>query len=157
MRCRGSSCCFSDVTERKLAEDRLRESEMRLRTLIEQSPLAISFSRDGITLEVNAHYLSMFGYASADEVSATPLLQRIAPSHRAEMQDLIERRRGGLPAPTTYETVGLRRDGSEFPALRLDQAHRARGWPVDHVVPDGFHGATSRPRSASVTWRSSIS
>ena len=108
-------CCFSDVTERKLAEDRLRESEMRLRTLIEQSPLAISFSRDGITLEVNAHYVSMFGYASADEVSGTPLLQRIAPSHRAEMQDLIERRRGGLPAPTTYETVGLRRDGSEFP------------------------------------------
>jgi diguanylate cyclase (GGDEF)-like protein/PAS domain S-box-containing protein len=108
-------CCFSDVTERKLADDRLRESEMRLRTLIEQSPLAISFSRDGITLEVNAHYLSMFGYASADEVSGTPLLQRIAPSHRAEMQDLIERRRGGLPAPTSYETVGLRRDGSEFP------------------------------------------
>ncbi len=94
---------------------RLLDSEERLRTLIVQSPLAISFSRDGITLEVNAHYLTMFGYASADEVSGTPLLQRIAPSHRAEMQDLIERRRGGLPAPTTYETVGLRRDGSEFP------------------------------------------
>jgi diguanylate cyclase (GGDEF)-like protein/PAS domain S-box-containing protein len=108
-------CCFSDITERKLADDRLRESEMRLRTLIAQSPLAISFSRDGITLEVNAHYLTMFGYVSADEVAGTPLLQRIAPSHRAEMQDLIERRRGGLPAPTAYETVGLRRDGSEFP------------------------------------------
>jgi diguanylate cyclase (GGDEF)-like protein/PAS domain S-box-containing protein len=94
---------------------RLLDSEERLRTLIVQSPLAISFSRDGITLEVNAHYLTMFGYASADQVSGTSLLQRIAPSHRAEMQDLIERRRGGLPAPTTYETVGLRRDGSEFP------------------------------------------
>ena len=94
---------------------RLLDSEERLRTLIVQSPLAISFSRDGITLEVNAHYLAMFGYTSTGEVSGTPLLQRIAPSHRAEMQDLIERRRGGLPAPTTYETVGLRRDGSEFP------------------------------------------
>jgi diguanylate cyclase (GGDEF)-like protein/PAS domain S-box-containing protein len=107
--------CFSDITERRHAQDRLRESEMRLRTLIEQSPLAISFSRDGTTLEVNAHYLSMFGYTSADEVCSTPLLQRIAPSHRGEMQQLIERRRAGLPAPTTYETVGMRRDGSEFP------------------------------------------
>jgi diguanylate cyclase (GGDEF)-like protein/PAS domain S-box-containing protein len=107
--------CFSDITERKLAQDRLRESEMRLRTLIEQSPLAISFSREGLTLEVNAHYLDMFGYASASEVCGTPLLQRIAPSRRAEMQQLIEQRRAGLPAPTSYETIGLRSDGSEFP------------------------------------------
>ena len=107
--------CFSDITDRKLAQDRLRESEMRLRTLIEQSPLAISFSREGITLEVNAHYLGMFGYASADEVCGTPLLQRIAPSHRAEVQERIARRRAGLPAPMSYETVGLRKDGSEFP------------------------------------------
>lgn len=108
---------LAQETKRKLlkSEERLRMSEMRLRTLIEQSPLAISFSRDGITLEVNARYVSMFGYASADEVCATPLLQRIAPSHRAQMQEKIEQRRQGLPAPTSYETVGLRRDGSEFP------------------------------------------
>jgi diguanylate cyclase (GGDEF)-like protein/PAS domain S-box-containing protein len=106
--------CFSDITERKLAQDRLRESEMRLRTLIEQSPLAISFSREGITQEVNAQYLSMFGY-SADEVCGTPLFGRVAPSHRIEMEQLIERRRLGLPQPTTYETMGLRKDGSEFP------------------------------------------
>lgn len=96
------------------SEDRLRESEMRLRTLIEQSPLAISFSREGITQEVNAQYLSMFGY-SADEVCGTPLFRRVAPSHRIEMERLIERRRLGLPQPTTYETMGLRKDGSEFP------------------------------------------
>lgn len=104
-----------DISADRRAQGRLRESEMRLRTLIEQSPLAISFSRDGVTLEVNAHYVTMFGYTSAAEVCATPLLQRIAPSHRTDMQQLIERRRCGLPAPTSYETVGLRKDGSEFP------------------------------------------
>ncbi|HEY1892212.1 MAG TPA: EAL domain-containing protein [Steroidobacteraceae bacterium] len=104
-----------DISADRRAQDRLRESEMRLRTLIEQSPLAISFSRDGITLEVNARYLSMFGHESADEVCATPLLQRVAPSHRAEMERRIEHRRQGVLSPTSYETVGLRKDGSEFP------------------------------------------
>jgi diguanylate cyclase (GGDEF)-like protein/PAS domain S-box-containing protein len=104
-----------DISADRRAQDRLRESEMRLRTLIEQSPMAISFSRDGTTLEVNAQYLTMFGYASTAEVRATPLLERIAPSHRAAMREIIERRRAGLPAPTSYETVGLRQDGREFP------------------------------------------
>jgi diguanylate cyclase (GGDEF)-like protein/PAS domain S-box-containing protein len=104
-----------DISADRRAQDRLRESEMRLRTLIEQSPMAIAFSRDGTTLEVNAHYLTMFGHASSAEVSGTPLLERIAPSHRAEVREIIERRRAGLRAPTSYETVGLRKDGREFP------------------------------------------
>jgi diguanylate cyclase (GGDEF)-like protein/PAS domain S-box-containing protein len=114
-----------DISADRRAKEALRESEMRLRTLIEQSPVAISFSRDGVTQEVNANYLDMFGYTSA-EVRETPLLQRVAPSRRAEMQEMIERRRCGLPTPTSYETVGMRKDGSEFPlfvtARRIDLA-----------------------------------
>src|SRR5581483_3215661 len=63
---------------------KLRESELRLRSLIEQSPMAISFSRDGTTRDCNQQYLVMFGYASVDEARTIPLLQRVAPSQRAE-------------------------------------------------------------------------
>jgi diguanylate cyclase (GGDEF)-like protein/PAS domain S-box-containing protein len=104
-----------DISADRRAQEALRESEMRLRTLIEQSPMAITFSRDGITLEVNAQYLDMFGYASVEEVRGTSLLERIAPSCRAETQRMIEQRRSGAPTPTSYETRGLRKDGSEFP------------------------------------------
>ncbi|MGA7539299.1 MAG: EAL domain-containing protein [Steroidobacteraceae bacterium] len=103
-----------DISADRRAQEALRESEMRLRTLIEQSPVAISFSRDGITREVNARYLDMFGYTGA-EVRESPLLERIAPSRRAEMQQVIERRRRGEPTPLSYETLGMRKDGSEFP------------------------------------------
>ena len=106
-----------DITARKHAETRLRESEIRLRTLIEQSPVGISFSRDGTTIDVNARYAEMFGYRSAAEVLDTPYLDRIAPRARSAVREIIERRRAGRDAPAEYETVGLRRDGSEFPVL----------------------------------------
>jgi diguanylate cyclase (GGDEF)-like protein/PAS domain S-box-containing protein len=106
-----------DITARKHAETRLRESEMRLRILIEQSPVGISFSRDGITFDVNARYAEMFGYRSAAEVLDTPYLDRIAPRARSAVREIIERRREGREAPSEYETVGLRRDGSEFPVF----------------------------------------
>ncbi|MGC8519452.1 MAG: EAL domain-containing protein [Steroidobacteraceae bacterium] len=106
-----------DITARKQAERRLQDSEMRLRTLIEQSPIGISFSRDGTTLDVNARYAQMFGYDSAAQIPGSPFLDRIAPSARAAVREIIERRRTGDQMPGQYETIGLRRDGSEFPLL----------------------------------------
>ena len=106
-----------DVTARKQAETRLRESELRLRSLFEQSPVGISFSHDGVTVDVNARYVEMFGYGSAAATLAIPFLERIAPRGRPAVHEIMERRREGGDAPSEYETVGLRRDGSEFPLL----------------------------------------
>src|SRR6185437_1395610 len=56
---------------------KLREGELRLRSMIEQSQMAISFSRDCITRDVNQQYLVMLGYASVDETREIPLVQRV--------------------------------------------------------------------------------
>lgn len=106
-----------DITESKQAEDALRESEIRFRTIIEQSPIGISFSRDGYTIDVNAVFLQMFGYEDIAEVRGLPVVNRIAPQCRAEMEDRIRRRIQGEPTESFYETIGLRRDGSQFPLL----------------------------------------
>lgn len=104
-----------DITERKRAEAARRESETRFRAVVEQSPVGIAFARDGVTVDVNAVYLKMFGHDSADEVRCRSLLEQVAPQCRAEMQERIRRRIQGLGTEATYETVGLRRDGSQFP------------------------------------------
>ena len=94
---------------------RLRNSEQRFRALVEQSPIAISFSRDGITVDVNDTFLKMFGYDDRAEVIGTSVLDRVAPQDRVEVDDRIRRRDQGLPTETTYEVSGLRKNGSEFP------------------------------------------
>ncbi len=98
-------------------QERLRESETRFRTVIAQSPIAIGFARDGITVGGNAGYLQMFGYHDMEELRGKPLNDQIAPQCRAEIEDRLRRRVQGDPTETTYETIGLRKDGSQFPLL----------------------------------------
>ena len=106
-----------DVTVRKQIEESLKESEARFRAIVEQSPVAISFSRDGYSVDVNAAHLKMFGYDDVAEVRGKPVINQIAPQCRGEVEDRIKRRTEGLPTDTTYETTGLRRDGTQFPLV----------------------------------------
>ncbi len=114
----------NDISARRRAEEALRDSEERLLAVIDQSPIAIGFARDGLTLDVNKAYLQTFGYESEDELRGRPLFDQIAPQCRAEMADRIARRARGEAIESEYETIGLRRDGTQFPvytnAKRLD-------------------------------------
>lgn len=58
---------IADVTERKLAEDRLREQEQHLRQVLEASPVAMLISRsDHYVLHRNRRFLELFGYTEID-------------------------------------------------------------------------------------------
>ncbi len=84
----GAMNCFYDITERKHAEELLRESEQRLTSLIESSHDAIiSKSLDGIIQSWNPAAERLFGY-TAEEVVGGPI-SLIIPADRAEEEKRI--------------------------------------------------------------------
>jgi PAS domain S-box-containing protein len=98
-----------DVTERRQAEQALRESEARLRCFFEAAFEGLVIHEGGTILDANQAAAEMFGYRPQGFVGRDAL-DFAAPVSR----DLIrERISAGDERP--YETVGVRKDGSTFP------------------------------------------
>ena len=80
------------------------------------APIGVTVTRDGITEHCNPAYLEMFGYAGHEhEIYGKPVTVMIAPEHRPAVLAQIESRRSGATVVASYDTWGLRRDGSVFP------------------------------------------
>jgi len=78
----GLAIFMQDVTERRTAEDRLRESEQRHRSLFDRHPDAVySFDVDGRFVSANPACERLSGY-SPDELIGTSFLPLIVPEHR---------------------------------------------------------------------------
>jgi PAS domain S-box-containing protein len=105
----------SDITERKLAEEALRESEIKLRAVFENSRDAIGIAKNGVHFFANPAYLKLFGYESNEKILGTSILNSIAPSHHQQLLDNIQLRTTKQPAPSLYVTRGRKSDGTEFP------------------------------------------
>jgi len=97
----------------KRAEEDLLESEIKFHAIFEHSRDAIGVSKNGINILVNKAYLDMFGYDSKEELVNTSILNLITPNERSRIIENMQKRVAGK-APEIYETLGLRKDGSEF-------------------------------------------
>jgi PAS domain S-box-containing protein len=86
----------------------------RFQAVFEGSRDAIGVSKAGIHIFVNPAYLDLFGFPRGTDLAGKPVLDRIAPGNRDQVREYTLRRARGESAPSTYETRGLRIDGSEF-------------------------------------------
>ena len=78
----GLAIFFQDVTERRTAEDRLRESEQRYRSLFDHHPDAVfSFDARGNFTSVNAACERLTGYR-AEQLIGTSFIPLVAPEAR---------------------------------------------------------------------------
>ena len=69
----GSVVSVHDITEKKLIESALRESEFKFRSIFDHAPIAISIEdiQDDRLIDVNVSWLKLFGY-TRDEVMHRP-------------------------------------------------------------------------------------
>lgn len=92
-----------ELTERKQAEQALRESEQKFKVLSEQSLLAIGFIQDGMITYANQALSDISGYSADEVMSWTPADQAkiIHPDDRAFVMEQGRKKQAGDPDPVT--------------------------------------------------------
>jgi PAS domain S-box-containing protein len=138
-------CNIRDITERKRAEEELRESEERFRTLYENSTVGIyRTTPDGRILLANPTLVGMLGYSSFDELSTRNLDKDgfEASYKRAQFLANIERE-GEVKG---LESAWTRRDGTVVfvsESARAVRDHKGKTLYYDGIIED----ITERKRS----------
>ena len=114
----GTRGAIRDITQQKIAEELLRESEQRFRTIIENAPIAISIGRQGKLLFANSAYVHLHGYTSEQEVLGHFTLDFVAPEdQQISSERASQREEGRYQYDTPYELLGLRKDGTRLHLL----------------------------------------
>jgi len=101
-----------DITVRKQAEARLKESEERYRTAIESSGDGVAIAKGIRHVYVNQKFLEMFGFDNPGEIIGDTTQKHVHPDDRELVTDYSEKRERGEPAPSRYGFRGVRKDGS---------------------------------------------
>lgn len=101
-----------DITDRKRAEEALRESEERYRDLFENASDAIAIvGTDGGIIDVNRATETMLGYARAQMVGRR-YHDYLTPAARGAWDEYVRRVLAGEEPPDSLELEFVRQDGS---------------------------------------------
>jgi PAS domain S-box-containing protein len=139
-----------DITKRKEAEEALKESEEKFRTLFEDSRDAVYItSREGRLVDFNEATLELFGY-TRDEMKDLNVIELYQnPEDRRRFQEEIEEK-GSV---RDYEVKFKKKDGTEMDCLVTSSLRRAEDGSIS-----GYQGIirdiTEQKRSEEALRRS---
>jgi len=104
-----------DVTDRKLAEEALQESEEMYKTLLRTSPDAVTVvDLEGNIIELSEKALEIYGLGSAEEALGRSAFHFIAPESLGDARKNYQNFRDGRAEFIKSEYTLLRKDGTRF-------------------------------------------
>ena len=121
---------FQDITERKRAEEALRESEEKCSAVLRQAKDGVVIIQDNILKYVNRAMSDMGGYAPG-ELENTMFTNHVAPESRIIIAERVQARVAGMTVPKTYEVKLLRKDGTLIDAEVSANVITLGGQPAD--------------------------
>jgi PAS domain S-box-containing protein len=121
---------IQDITDRKLAEETLRESEEKFRVLAETLASAVFIYQDNVLLYVNPALVKITGY-SKEELRDMGYWGFIHPDHQEMVKQRGLDRLSGAPVPSRYEVKILTKSGEvrwlDIAAALIDYNGRPAG------------------------------
>ena len=97
----GADCSigfFTDITERKRAEEALKDSEEKFHSIVEHSNDGIIFVQNGRISYFNSKMLELGGH-TADEIAYKPFLDFVAPQDKKKVAEIYSKRIAGEDMP----------------------------------------------------------
>lgn len=107
------------VNELQTADENVRLASERFEQLFHRAPVPLVMAVDGHLTDANDSFAALLGVDDPEDLVGLSVIKVVAESERAAMAGRVADRAAGRPAPTSYETIGLTRDGKEFP-VRMD-------------------------------------
>jgi len=105
---------ITDITERRLAEQALIQSESNFRALTENAHVGILVNHGGKHVFANNRLLEMLGY-TANEIRQTGMKELVHPQEVDKVMTCFRDRLDGKPALNLYETVFMTKTGQSVP------------------------------------------
>jgi len=104
---------YSDVTERKYIEQKLRESEEKYRNVSEKANDGIAIIQNGI-IKYGNPALAKIREDSLKNIINKNFLSYIAPEEIKKIENYYKKRISGEKVPSRYETILLKKDGTKI-------------------------------------------
>ena len=139
---RGAVGAFLDITELKVAEEELRESEARYRALVELAPDAVLVHQDWLIVYANAATLKLYGAETFEELRGKNILDLVHPADHEAVQARIRLVQQGGTTPLS-ELRHLRLDGRE---MAVETTAAPIGWQGKPAVQGIIRDITRRKK-----------
>lgn len=92
----------------------IKEVEEKHRVLVEGAREAICYSHDGMHIDANRAYLTLFGYEAADELEGIPVLNMIDAKDQARFKDMFRKADKDKEPGQAQEFQAIKKDGARF-------------------------------------------
>ena len=131
-----------DITERKIIEKELKESEEKYRNVVERASDGIVIIQNMIIMYVNPRAFEILGYKPS-EILGTSMTAYIHPDELPNVVEYYNRRIEGDYAPITYESILVHKDGRGIYVELSGRAIIYQGKPADMIM---VHDITERKK-----------